>query len=135
MYKHPGLNKCSIRSARLLPSEDWRLKTHTAGEAEIIKHHRADWMGVVGSKAYPPLPTFGVVVDGIPTNSMKMDDQVTVIEELKQADHRLLQHKNTWNVFCLSKISGKINSSIVIEFWIIRRIECSHTRRRDLLAV
>ncbi|KAH8696370.1 hypothetical protein BGW36DRAFT_360215 [Talaromyces proteolyticus] len=60
-------------AARQLPSGDISLRAQNAASAEILRQHAEGWVGAFGANAWVRVPTWGVVVDGVPARSMDLD--------------------------------------------------------------
>jgi hypothetical protein len=68
-------------AARPLPSGDISLRAHHAAAAEVLRQHGEKWVNAFGPNAYVRVPTWGVVVDGVPVHTVNLQDG---IEDFKQ---------------------------------------------------
>jgi hypothetical protein len=59
-------------AARQLPSGDVSLRASSAAAAEVLRKHATSWVKAFGNDAWVRMPTWGVVVDGVPVHSMDL---------------------------------------------------------------
>ncbi|KAH8696371.1 hypothetical protein BGW36DRAFT_462253 [Talaromyces proteolyticus] len=105
-------------AARQLPSGDISLRAHNAAAAEILRQHAQGWVKAFGPSAWVRVPTWGVVVDGVPVHSMDLDPGR--IEDTKT--RLIAQNQHTWGTEAKIAYVGWLvkpkrrEGSLVIEF-------------------
>ncbi|EEA25056.1 reverse transcriptase, putative [Talaromyces marneffei ATCC 18224] len=61
-------------AARQLPSGDISLRANHAAAAEVLRQHCESWVHVFGESAYVRVPTWGIVIDGMPVRSVDLSE-------------------------------------------------------------
>lgn len=80
-------------AARQLPSGDISLRASSAAAAEVLRIHAAQWVKEFGDNAWVRVPTWGIVVDGILSQSMKLDVPGAV-DSIKR--RLVAENQHTW---------------------------------------
>jgi hypothetical protein len=62
-------------AARQLPSGDISLRAQTAAGAEVLRKHGESWVHTFGKSAYVRVPTWGIVIDGMPAKFVDMSEE------------------------------------------------------------
>jgi hypothetical protein len=65
----------AFKAARQLPSGDISLRASHAAGAEVLRKHCTSWVKTFGKSAYVRVPTWGIVIDGIPVRHVEMSEQ------------------------------------------------------------
>ena len=105
-----------VVAAHQLKSGDIKVFTSTTAEATQLKENK-EWLKVLGAQAKLIVPTFGVVVHGIPTNSINIKDQYATIDQIIADNHTVIPNAKIAFVGWLTKEGNlKRASSIVVEF-------------------
>jgi len=105
-----------IVAAHQLKSGDIHIFTTSTAEAEKLKEHRG-WIKGLGEHAELIVPTYGVIVHGISTNSINIKDQMATIQRILADNYTVIPKAEIPFVGWLTKESHlKRASSIVVEF-------------------
>lgn len=105
-----------IVAAHQLKSGDIQIYTASTAEAEKLREHRG-WIRGLGEHAELIVPTYGVIVHGISTNSINIKDQTATIQQMLADNHTVIPKAEISFVGWLTKESPlKRASSIVVEF-------------------
>ena len=64
-----------FKAARQLPSGDISLRASHAAGAEVLRKHAASWVTAFGKSAYVRVPTWGIVIDGIPVRHVERSEE------------------------------------------------------------
>ncbi|KAI1157436.1 hypothetical protein F5B18DRAFT_665974 [Nemania serpens] len=106
-----------IISSNQLKSGDLSIKTATTKEMETLRQFTDDWTYRIGNGASVRLPTYGVLVHGIRTNSMDMDKSEDIRNEILLDNKPFIPNADIRYIGWLSRKSLiKPASSIIIEF-------------------
>ncbi|KAJ3553580.1 hypothetical protein NPX13_g10857 [Xylaria arbuscula] len=106
-----------IVSSNQLKSGDLSIKTATTKEMETLRQFTDDWTYRIGNGASVRLPTYGVLVHGIRTNSMDMDKPEDIRNEILLDNKPFIPNADIRYIRWLSRKSlTKPASSIIIEF-------------------
>jgi hypothetical protein len=106
-------------AARQLPSGDISLRAHHAAAAEVLRQHSGKWASAFGPNAYVRVPTWGIVIDGVPVRSVDLQSES---EDFKQC--LIAENHHRWSlgfeveiayVGWLAKPRG-YEGSLVVEF-------------------
>ncbi|KAE8552477.1 hypothetical protein EYB25_003855 [Talaromyces marneffei] len=62
-------------AARQLPSGDISLRANHAAGAEVLRQHGKNWVHVFGKSAYVRVPTWGIVIDGMPVQLVDINKE------------------------------------------------------------
>ncbi|KAI1290509.1 hypothetical protein F5Y03DRAFT_378290 [Xylaria venustula] len=106
-----------IASSNQLKSGDLSIKTATTKEMETLRQFTDDWTYRIGNGASVRLPTYGVLVHGIRTNSMDMDKSEDIRNEILLDNKPFIPNAEIRYIGWLSRKSlTKPASFIIIEF-------------------
>ncbi|KIW36205.1 uncharacterized protein PV06_11502 [Exophiala oligosperma] len=109
-------NSVNVVAAYQLKSGDIQIFTSTTTEARQLKEHKG-WLKGLGEQAELIMPTYGVIVHGIPTNSISIKDQKATIQHMLADNYAVISCAEISYVGWLTKeASLKRASSIVVEF-------------------
>ncbi|KAK8140875.1 hypothetical protein G3M48_001540, partial [Beauveria asiatica] len=105
-----------IVAAHQLKSGDIQIIANTTAEAKQLKGNQ-EWIRSLGENAELIVPTYGVIVHGIPTNSLNIKDQETTIQQMLADNHTVIPSARISYIGWLTKEAHlKRASSIVVEF-------------------
>ncbi|OAA45159.1 gag-like protein [Beauveria brongniartii RCEF 3172] len=105
-----------IVAAHQLKSGDIQIIANTTAEAKRLKENQ-EWIRSLGENAELIVPTYGVIVHGIPTNSLNIKDQGTTIQQMLADNHTVIPSARISYIGWLTKEAHlKRASSIVVEF-------------------
>lgn len=105
-----------VVAAHQLKSGDIQIFTSTTTEATQLKRNK-EWLGGLGAQAELIVPTYGVIVHGIPTSSINVKDQTTTIDQMLADNHTVIPDAKITYIGWLTKEGNlKRASSIVVEF-------------------
>lgn len=105
-----------IVAAHQLKSGDIQIYTTSTAEAEKLKEHRG-WIRGLREHAELIVPTYGVIVHGISTNSINIKDQTATVQRILADNYSAVPKAEITFVGWLTKESPlKRASSIVVEF-------------------
>ncbi|KAI1315997.1 hypothetical protein F5Y16DRAFT_414742 [Xylariaceae sp. FL0255] len=106
-----------ILSSNQLRSGDLSIKTATTREMETLKQFTGDWTHRIGNGAYVRLPTYGILVHGIRTNSVNLEKIEDLRNEILMDNKPFIPNAEIKFIGWLSRKSlTKSASSIIIEF-------------------
>lgn len=109
-------NSVKVVAAYQLKSGDIQIFTSTTTEAKQLKEHKG-WLKGLGEQAELIVPTYGVIVHGIPTNSINIKDQKATIQHMLADNYTVIPCAEISYLGWLTKeASLKRASSIVVEF-------------------
>jgi hypothetical protein len=109
-------NSIKIVAAYQLKSGDIQIFTSTTTEARQLKEHKG-WLKGLGEQAELIMPTYGVIVHGISTNSINIKDQKATIQHMVADNYTVIPRAEITYVGWLTKEATlKRASSIVVEF-------------------
>ena len=113
---HAATRPIKIVAAHQLKSGDIQIFTSTTAEAAQLKQNK-EWLGGLGARAELIVPTYGVIVHGIPTNSINIKDQNATIDRVLADNRTVIPEAKISYVGWLTKEGNlKRASSIVVEF-------------------
>ena len=116
IQNNAGTKMVKVVAAYQLKSGDIQIFTSTTAEAAKLKEN-SGWLGGLGEHAQVVVPTYGVIVHGIPTNSINVNDQTATIEQILADNHTVIPHAKISHMGWLTKEETlKRASSIVVEF-------------------
>ena len=105
-----------IVAAHQLKSGDVQIYTSSIAEATKLKENRG-WIRGLGEHADLIVPTYGVIVHGISTNSINIKDQKATIQQIIADNYTVIPKTEISYVGWLTKESPlKRASSVVVEF-------------------
>jgi hypothetical protein len=105
-----------IVAAHQLKSGDVQIYTSSIAEATELKENRG-WIRSLGEHAELIVPTYGVIVHGISTNSINIKDQKATIQQIIADNYTVIPKAEISYVGWLTKESPlKRASSVVVEF-------------------
>jgi len=105
-----------VVAAHQLKSGDVQIFTSSTAEAVKLKENR-DWIRGLGEHAELIVPTYGVIVHGISTNSINIKHQKATIQQILADNYTVIPKAEISFVGWLTKESPhKRASSIVVEF-------------------
>ena len=111
-----NIEKIHISDARILPSGDILIHTETPSGAETLKRHR-DWVTMLGEKAEVVVPTYGIIIHGIPIKSIQMEQQEKMINIWKDGNQSILGDCDIRSLGWLTRPEkDKTVTSIIMEF-------------------
>jgi hypothetical protein len=105
-----------VVAAHQLKSGDIQIFTTSTAEAAKLKENRG-WIRGLGEHAEVIVPTYGVIVHGISTNSINVKDQKATIQQILADNYTVIPKAEISFVGWLTKEAPlKRASSIVVEF-------------------
>jgi hypothetical protein len=105
-----------VVAAHQLKSGDIQIFTSTTAEATQLKQNRS-WIKGLGEHAELVVPTYGVIVHGIPTNSINIKDQKATIHQIIADNYTVIPNADISHIGWLTKEAAlKRASSVVVEF-------------------
>jgi hypothetical protein len=105
-----------VVAAHQLKSGNIQIFTSTTAEALQLKEYKG-WIRGLGEQAELVVPTYGVIVHGISTNSINIKDQKATIQQMLADNYTVIPRTEISYVGWLTKESTlKRASSIVVEF-------------------
>jgi hypothetical protein len=105
-----------IVAAHQLKSGDIQIFTSSTAENTQLKQNKG-WIRGLGERAELITPTYGVIVHGIPTNTINTKDQDATIQQILAENHTVIPSAKISYVGWLTRESTlKRASSIVLEF-------------------
>jgi len=105
-----------VVAAHQLKSGDIQIFTSSTAEATKLKENRG-WITGLGEHAELIVPTYGVIVHGISTNSINIKDQKATIQQILADNYTVIPKADISFIGWLTKESPlKRASSIVVEF-------------------
>lgn len=113
---HTATKSVAVVAAHQLKSGDIQIFTSSVTGAEKLKENRS-WVKGLGEQAELVVPTYGVIVHGIPTNTINVKDQETTIQQILADNHTVIPKAEISHVGWLTRESpSKSASAIVVEF-------------------
>ena len=100
--ENAATNTVEVVAAHQLKSGDVQIFTSTTAEAAQIKEKQG-WVKGLGEHAELILPTYGVIVHDISTNSINMKDQRAVIQQMLADNHRVIPRAEVSYIGWLTK--------------------------------
>ena len=114
--EHAATKSVKVVAAHQLKSGDIQIFTSSTAEATKLKE-KTGWIRGLGEHAELIVPTYGVIVHGISTNSINLKDQKATIQQLLADNYTVIPKAEISFVGWLTKESPlKRASSIVVEF-------------------
>lgn len=105
-----------VVAAYQLKSGDIQIFTSSTAEAVQLKENKT-WLHSLGESAELIVPTYGVIVHGVPTNSINIKDQKATIQQMLADNYTVIPKANISYIGWLTKEATlKRASSIVVEF-------------------
>jgi hypothetical protein len=105
-----------IVAAYQLKSGDIQIFASTTAEATQLKKNKG-WLQGLGEHAELIVPTYGVIVHGVSTNSINIKDQKAIIQQMLADNYTVIPHAGISYIRWLTKEATlKRASSIVVEF-------------------
>ncbi len=86
--KNSDVAALSVAAAKQLRSGDLAIYTSTVAEKESLQGN-SEWVKSLGATSKIVVTTYGVIAHGIPTNSIKMDDQRTTIARIQAENYKI----------------------------------------------
>ena len=109
-------NSVKVVAAHQLKSGDLQVFTSTSAEIQQLKQNTG-WLKGLGDQAELIVPTYGVIVYGIPTKSINIKDQKATIRQILADNYTVIAEAKISYVGWLTREGPlKRASSIVIEF-------------------
>ncbi|KAK8097336.1 hypothetical protein PG999_013280 [Apiospora kogelbergensis] len=106
-----------VDSAVFLKSGDIQVYTTFVAQAKALIEYADQWVKFVGSKAKVVVPTFGVVIHGLPTSTFSQNQLPEKAQQLKALNAGLIQDSTITYMGWLTKEGAtKPISSLVVEF-------------------
>jgi hypothetical protein len=116
MYGAAATKAIKVVAAHQLKSGDIQIFTSTTAEALQLKENKG-WLQGIGENAELIVPTFGVIVHGIPTSTINLKDQKATIQQMLAENYTVIPNAQISYIGWLTKESTlKRASSIVVEF-------------------
>jgi hypothetical protein len=113
---HAATKSVKVVAAHQLKSGDIQIFTSSTAEATKLKE-KTGWIRGLGEHAELIVPTYGVIVHGISTNSINIKDQKATIQQILADNYTVIPKAEISFVGWLTKESPlKRASSIVVEF-------------------
>ena len=105
-----------IVAAYQLKGGDIQIFTSTMAEVKQLKENKR-WLLGLGEHVAVIVPTYGVIVHGIPTSSINMKDQKATIQQMLADNHTVILRAEISHIGWLTKeATHKRASSLVVEF-------------------
>ncbi|KJK73496.1 hypothetical protein H634G_11258 [Metarhizium anisopliae BRIP 53293] len=96
---------------------DLSIKTASAGDMEALRQFAEDWEHRLGNGATVRIPTYGVLVHGIRTNSMDVSRFEDIRDDILQENRPFIPNAGIKYIGWLTRTSAaKTASSVIIEF-------------------
>ncbi|KAF3484323.1 uncharacterized protein GIQ15_03647 [Arthroderma uncinatum] len=116
IQNHANSRSVTVVAAHQLKSGDIQIFTSSRAEAARLRESRG-WVSGLGEHAELIVPTHGVIVHGISTNSINIKDQEVTIQQILADNHTVIPKAEISSVGWLTRESAlKHASSIVVEF-------------------
>ena len=116
IHDNTEIRLVKIVAAHQLKSGDVQIYTSSIAEATKLKENRS-WIRGLGEHAELVVPTYGVIVHGISTNSINIKDQKATIQQIIADNYTVIPKAEISYVGWLTKESPlKRASSVVVEF-------------------
>ncbi|EXL90244.1 hypothetical protein FOIG_16485 [Fusarium odoratissimum NRRL 54006] len=109
--------KIKVVSSNQLRSGDLSIKTATSSDMVALRQFAEDWEQRIGNGATVRIPTYGVLVYGVCTSSMDMDNFELIRDGLLQDNKPFIPTAEIKYIGWLTRSSSsKSASSVVVEF-------------------
>jgi hypothetical protein len=110
------IKQAIITAVRILRSGDIQLHAQTPAQAESLRIHRKDWQECLGRNAEVLVPTYGVVVHGVPIKSMT-DNREAMLRKWEIENHSIIENHRIIDYHWLKKVrQGQREASLVLDF-------------------
>ncbi|KID84392.1 gag-like protein [Metarhizium guizhouense ARSEF 977] len=104
-------------STNQLKNGTLNIKTASAGDMEALRQFAEDWEHRLGNGATVRIPTYGVLVHGIRTNSMDVSRFEDIRDDILQENRPFIPNAGIKYIGWLTRTSAaKTASSVIIEF-------------------
>jgi hypothetical protein len=111
------IEKIKVVSSNQLRSGDLSIKTATSSDMVALRQFAEDWEQRIGHGATVRIPTYGVLVHGVRTSSMDMDNFELIRDGLLQDNKPFIPTAEIKYIGWLTRSSSsKSASSVVVEF-------------------
>ncbi|KNB19275.1 hypothetical protein FOXG_22503 [Fusarium oxysporum f. sp. lycopersici 4287] len=111
------IEKIKVVSSNQLRSGDLSIKTATSSDMVALRQFAEDWEQRIGNGATVRIPTYGVLVHGVRTSSMDMDNFELIRDGLLQDNKPFIPTAEIKYIGWLTRSSSsKSASSVVVEF-------------------
>ena len=111
------LNGARIMAARILRSGDVLIHAETPAQAENLRRHRREWQWSLGQKAEVLMPTYGVIIHGVPAKSVDLNKKDEMEAKLRLENQLVLEEFRISFARWLREPKGKQrDGSIIIEY-------------------
>jgi hypothetical protein len=111
------IEKIKTASTNQLKSGDLSIKTATASDMEVLRQFAEDWEHRVGNGATVRIPTYGVLVHGIRTSSMDVEQFEETRDNILQENKPFIPNAGIKYIGWLTRtFSTKSASSVIVEF-------------------
>ena len=116
IHDNAATKSVKVVAAHQLKSGDIQIFTSTTAEATQLKENKG-WLRGLGEHAELIVPTYGVIVHGVSTNSINIKDQKATIQQMLADNYTVIPNAEISYVGWLTKEATlKRASSIVVEF-------------------
>jgi hypothetical protein len=111
------IEKIKVVSSNQLKSGDLSIKTATTTDMIALRQFAEDWEQRIGNGATVRIPTYGVLVHGVRTSSMDMDNFEPIRDGILQDNKPFIPNAEIKYIGWLTRSSStKSASSVVVEF-------------------
>ncbi|KAF5669921.1 hypothetical protein FDENT_11387 [Fusarium denticulatum] len=111
------IDKIKVVSSNQLRSGDLSIKTATSSDMVALRQFAEDWEQRIGNGATVRIPTYGVLVHGVRTSSMDMDNFELIRDGILQDNKPFIPTAEIKYIGWLTRASSaKSASSAVVEF-------------------
>ncbi|EWZ77878.1 hypothetical protein FOWG_17750 [Fusarium oxysporum f. sp. lycopersici MN25] len=111
------IEKIKVVSSNQIRSGDLSIKTATSSDMVALRQFAEDWEQRIGNGATVRIPTYGVLVHGVRTSSMDMDNFELIRDGLLQDNKPFIPTAEIKYIGWLTRSSSsKSASSVVVEF-------------------
>jgi hypothetical protein len=111
------LQQVTVKGVRILRSHDLQISTESPAQAEILRIHRKEWQQCLGEQAQVLLPTYGVIVHGIPIKSVENLTKEEMLRKFEFENQRTLEENQLADYHWLKKArDGQRDASIILNF-------------------
>lgn len=116
IHSYANTKSVKVIAAHQLKSGDIQIFTSTTTDAAQLKKHQ-EWLSGLGERAEVLIPSYGVIVHGVSTNSINTKDQEATIQQILADNVTVIPHAKIVYVGWLTReATHKRASSIVVEF-------------------
>ncbi|KAI8395899.1 hypothetical protein FOFC_21429 [Fusarium oxysporum] len=111
------IENIKVVSSNQLKSGDLSIKTATTADMVALRQFAEDWEQRIGNGATVRIPTYGVLVHGVRTSSMNMDNFELIRDGILQDNKPFIPNAEIKYIGWLTRSSStKSASSVVVEF-------------------